>query len=151
MTHRLQNLVGAAREEERAKGNGLRNIPAQWVKVGLIKVGDICGEFCLLNSTQTTVSPIEVVADTTVDALVFNLAELKPFINHGMFSGSTRLELVNSVGMHVPSELKVTLDLSARTRWNKKKANIVKRHIVGHRHLHPVGSVLDSKGNVKKK
>jgi hypothetical protein len=76
------------------------------------------------------------------------LGELKPFINHGIFSGRTRMELINSIGMHVPSELKVTCDLSAVKRWNLKKSSIVKKHVVGHRHLHPVGSILDKNGRV---
>jgi CRP-like cAMP-binding protein/tetratricopeptide (TPR) repeat protein len=148
MSNRLHNLVNANREDKLAKVNELNGIPAQWVKVGILKVGDICGEFCLLNPSQSTVSPVEVIADTCVDALVFNLGELKPFINHGIFSGRTRMELINSIGMHVPSELKVTCDLSAVKRWNLKKSSIVKKHVVGHRHLHPVGSILDKNGRV---
>ena len=140
MDHRKKNLINAKREAAAAEGNGLKGaLPTQWVKVGMVKGGDICGEMVLLNPTKSTVSPIEIIADTSVDALVFSIGELKPFINHGMFSGRTRTELVNSVGMHVPSELKVTLDLAAKRKWNKQKSVIVKSHVVGNRHLHPVG------------
>ncbi len=142
MGHRLGDIINANREAAYAEANGSKGaIPTQWVKVSMIKGGDICGEMVLLNPTKTTVSPVEVIADSSVDALVFSVEELKPFLNHGMFSGRTRGELINSVGMHVPSEVKVSLDLAVKRRWVKKKSRIIKSHVVGNRHLHPVGWV----------
>ena len=140
MDHRKKDWLNAQREAAAAQGNGLKGMTStQWVQVGTVKGGDICGEMVLLNPTQSTVSPIEIIADTSVCALVLSLGELKPFINHGMFSGRTTAELIKSVGMHVPSELKVTLDLAAKRRWNKKKSIIIKSHVLGTRHMHPVG------------
>jgi CRP-like cAMP-binding protein len=142
MNHRLKNIISANREAAFAEESRLKSaVPTQWVKVSMIKGGDMCGEFVLLNPTKSTVSPVQVVADTSVDALVFSLGELKPFLNHGIFSGRTRGELINSVGMHVPSEVKVSLDLAVQRRWEKKKSRIIKSHVVGNRHLHPVGWV----------
>ena len=68
---------------------------------------------------------------------MFSLGELKPFINHGIFSGRTRSLLVNSVGSNVPCEMKVQCNMTAKGRWNRQKKIIVDSHVWGHRHQGP--------------
>ncbi len=106
----------------------------QWVRVGTVKAGDICGEMVLLNPQKTTVSPVQIVADSSVDALVLSLGELRVFLDRGMFSGRTRNALVDSVGTNVPCDTKVKCNLAYMERWNRQKSTIVRALVRGHRH-----------------
>ena len=105
--------------------------------MGAITAGDICCEMVLLNPGKSTASPVQIVADTSVDALVFSLGELKPFLSHGVFSGRTRNLLVDSVGSNVPCEMKIQCNMAAQERWNRQKKVIVESHVWGHRHPGP--------------
>ena len=109
----------------------------EWIKVGAITAGDICCEMVLLNPNKSTPSPVQIVADTSVDALVFSLGELKPFLSHGVFSGRTRNLLVDSVGTNVPCEMKIHCNMAAQERWKRQKKVIVDSHVWGHRHPGP--------------
>ena len=77
---------------------------------------------------------MQIVADSSVDALVLSLGELRVFLDRGMFSGRTRNALVDSVGTNVPCDTKVKCNLAYMERWNRQKSTIVRALVRGHRH-----------------
>lgn len=112
-----------------ARVDGKEQSEMQLIQIGTLCPGDLCGELTILNSAEQIGSPVEVRADTAVEALVFTVSELKPFIDHGMFSGKVRQALINSIGTNVPCYKKVRWSFMQQHAWNQQKSRIVRAHV----------------------
>lgn len=135
LNNRGKNLETSLKRNKLLDGVAVRSrLHEDWIQVGKITSGDIAGEMVLLNPSKPMPSPVEIVADSSVDALVFSLGELDPFLKHGVFSGRTRNLLIDSVGTNVPCEKKIECNLAAQMRWIRQKRTIVESHVWGHRH-----------------